>query len=236
MVRLKRLSAPKFSKMPKKEKKWIVTPKPGPYKKFESIPLLIIIRDQLKLAENVKEVNRIIKTKEVLVDGKPRIDRKYPVGLFDVINIPKIDKQYRVVPSHTGLKLIEVPKKEANLKLARIKNKTMTKGGILQLNLHDGKNILLDKKDDKKVYNTGDSLLLELPGQKIVEHIKMEKETTAILTAGQNMGNIAKIKEIIMTRSREPNKILCIKDEREFEAIIDYVFVVGKNKPVIKIE
>jgi small subunit ribosomal protein S4e len=222
--------------MPKKEKKWIVTPKPGPHKKFESIPLLIIVRDLLKLADTVKEVNRIIKNKEVLVDGKPRVDRKYPVGLFDVIHIPKIDKQYRVVPSRTGLKLIEVPKKEANLKLSRIRNKTMTKGGILQLNLHDGKNILLDKKEEKKTYNTGDSLLLELPKQKILEHIKMEKEATAILTAGQNMGDIAKIKDIIMTRSREPNKVLCTKDEREFEAIIDYVFVVGKTKPVIKIE
>jgi len=190
----------------------------------------------LKLADSVKEVNRIIKTKEVLVDGKPRIDRKYPVGLFDVINIPKIDKQYRVVPSRTGLKLIEIPKKEANLKLCRIKNKTLIKCGILQLNLHDGKNILLDKKEEKKVYNTGDSLLLELPSQKIVEHIKMEKEATAILTAGQNMGNIAKIKEIIKTRSREPNKVLCAKDERDFEAIMDYIFVVGKTKPVLKIE
>jgi small subunit ribosomal protein S4e len=222
--------------MPTKEKKWIVTPRPGPHKKFESIPLLIIIRDLLKLADSSKEVNRVIKTKEVLVDGKPRIDKKYPVGLFDVINIPKIDKQYRVVPSRTGLKLIEIPKKEANLKLCRIKNKTMTKGGILQLNLHDGKNILLDKKEEKKVYNTGDSLLIELPGQKVVEYIKMEKEATAILTAGQNIGDIAKIKEIIMTRSREPNKVLCTKDEREFEAIIDYVFVVGKTKPVVKIE
>jgi len=236
MVRLKRLSAPKFWKIPKKEKKWIVTPRPGPHKKFESIPLVIIVRDLLKLADSSKEVNRIIKIKEVLVDGKPRVDKKYPVGLFDVINIPKIDKYYRVVPSRTGLKLIEIPKKEANLKLSRIKNKTMTKGGILQLNLHDGKNILVDKKEEKKVYNTGDSLLIELPSQKIVEHIKMEKETTAILTAGQNMGDIAKIKEIIMTRSREPNKVLCTKDQREFEAIIDYVFAVGKTKPVIKIE
>lgn len=235
MVRLKRLSAPKFWKVPKKKAKWIVTPRPGPHKKFESIPILIIVRDLLKLVDTKNDVRKIVKTKNFFVDGKPRTDLKYPVGLFDVIDLPKKEKQYRVVPDKHGLSLIEIPKKESSLKICRIKNKTMLKGGKLQLNLHDGKNILIDEKTKKEAYKPGDSILIELPSQKIVEHVKMEKGAVGIISGGQNIGDVISIKDIIMTKSREPNKIICKKDEREFEAIMDYVYVVGKEKPLIKL-
>ena len=233
MVRLKRLSAPKFWKVSKKRTKWVVSPRPGPHKKFESIPLVIIIRDLLKLADTSRDAKKIIKTKNVLVDGKPRKDLRYPVGLFDLIDIPKEGKMYRVVPDKHGLILIEAPKKESNLKICRIKNKTMVKGGKIQLNLYDGKNIVI--KDKKEDYSTGDSVLIELPSQKIVEHVKMEKGVVAILTGGQNIGDIINIKDIITTKSREPNKVVCKKEDREFEAIMDYVYVVGKEKPLIKL-
>jgi small subunit ribosomal protein S4e len=220
--------------MPTKARKWVVSPRPGPHKKFESIPLLIIVRDILKLADIGSDAKKIIKSKEIFVDGKPRLDHKYPVGLFDTIEVPKIDKQFRVIPSRKGLELIEISKQESKQKLCRIKGKTMTKNGIPQLNLHDGKNIVLDKKT-KTDYNTGDSLLIELPDQKIIDHLKMDKGMVSIITDGQNRGTIAKIKEIIIRRTREPNKIICEKDGKDFEAIADYVFVVGKTKPEIKV-
>jgi small subunit ribosomal protein S4e len=149
-----------------------------------------------------------------------------------VIDIPKKEKQYRVVPDKHGLSLIEITKKESSVKICRIKNKTMVKGGKTQLNLHDGKNILIK---DKETYRPGDSILIELPSQKIVEHVNMEKGVVAIIVSGQNIGDIINIKDIIKTKSREPNKIICKKDEKEFEAIMDYVYVVGKEKPLIKL-
>ncbi len=220
--------------MPTKTRKWVVSPRPGPHKKFQSIPLLIIVRDILKLADIASDAKKIIKSKEIFVDGKLRLDYKYPAGLFDTIEIPKIDKQYRIVPSKKGLVIIEISKQESKQKLCRINGKTMTKDGILQLNLNDGKNIFLDKKT-KTDYKTGDSLLIELPTQKIIDHLKMDKGMISIITAGQNIGTIAKIKELIIRRTREPNKIICEIDGKDFEAIADYVFVVGKTKPEIKV-
>jgi small subunit ribosomal protein S4e len=152
---------------------------------------------------------------------------------MDAIEIPKLNKAYRMVSTSRGLSLIEIPKDEAKLKLCRIKDKTITKGGILQLNLHDGKNILIE---DKKVkYNTGDSILIQVPEQKITKHLRMDKGSIAMITGGQNIGRIAKIKDIVIRRTREPNKIICEEKEKEFEAIVDYVFVVGENKPEIKV-
>ncbi len=210
-------------------------PRPGPHKKFESIPLLIILRDILKLVDTSSEGEKIIKAKEILVDGKLRKDHKYPVGLMDVIHIPKINKGYRIVPVKKGLELLEIPVKEVNFKLCRVDGKTLIKNGELQLNLHDGRNIILESKVKKEDYKTGDSVLIELPSQKIVEHIKMEKGNLGIIIGGQNKGQFVKVKELKKTRSREPNKIVCDLNGREYDAVKDYVFIVGSNKPVVRV-
>lgn len=99
------------------------------------------------------------------------------------------------------------------------------------MNLHDGKNLLVGKD----VYKTGDSLLLKMPEQKILEHIKMEKGSIGLITHGKNSGKLVKIKEVIVTRSREPNKVICELDNEEIEVIKEYVFVVGKKEPVLKL-
>lgn len=237
---LKRIRAPDFWNVPKKDRKWVVRPRPGPHKIFESIPLSILLRNVLNLVDTGTDARKIIKAKEIFVDGRPRRDHKYPVGLMDVVEIPKMKKQYRIVPGKKGLDIIEITKTEAKLKLCRIEEKTLLKKGHLQLNLHDGRNIIIPVKDPKKskgdVYKTGDSVLIELPSQKIINHVKMEKENLAIITKGQNIGKIAKIQKVIIPRSREPNKVVCDKKGEKIETIKDYVFVIGKTKPLIKIE
>ncbi|MEM5802132.1 MAG: 30S ribosomal protein S4e [Candidatus Aenigmatarchaeota archaeon] len=231
MAKLKRLLAPAFWKIVKKEKKWVVAPKPGPHKKFESIPLLIIIRDILKLVDLGSEARKIIKRGEILVDGKARKDHAYPCGLFDVISIPKLKKNYRIVPKSKGLDLIEISDEEAKLKIFKIKNKTKYKGNKVQLNLHDGKNILVEKD----AYKTGDSLLVELPNLKIKNHLKLEKGSVGIITGGKNQGELGKVKEIIPGKFRSPTKIICEILDKETEVSKENFFVVGKDKPLIKI-
>lgn len=232
MAKLKRLLAPKFWKVPKKVAKWVVSPRPGPHKKFECIPLQIIVRDILKLAETGKEAKTIIKKGEILVDGKPRKDHAFPVGLMDSIAIPKIKKYYRVLPSKKGLELKEISEKEVNKKICRINNKTVIKKGRMQLNLHDGRNLLVDKD----VHKTGDSILIELPSRKILEHIKLEKGSLCLITKGKNAGKVGKIDGIMSKRSlAEPNKVICRIDDKKFEIIKEFVFPVGKDKPVIKV-
>jgi len=232
MAHLKRLLAPDFWKISKKEFKWTVSPRPGPHPKFECIPLLIIVRDILELAETGREAKRIIKKGEILVDGRARKDHAYPVGLMDVITIPKIEKYYRIVPSKKGLGLIEIEKKEADLKLCKIVNKTTIKGNKTQLNLHDGRNMLV--KEDE--YKTGDSLLIQLPSQKIKEHLKLEKNSLVMVLKGKNAGKMGKVKNILPRRHMtERNKVICDIEGKKSEVLKEYVFVVGKDKPVIKL-
>jgi len=228
---MKTFNAPKFYKVSPKSRPWIVRPLPGAHKKRQAIPLGVVLRDILKICDNLNDAKKIIKKGEIFVDGKARKSYKYGVGLMDVISIKSLDKNYRVVMSTSGLKLIEIPKKEAGLKLCRINRKTMTRGKKIQLGTHDGRSILASKE-----YKTGDSILIEIPSQKIIEHIKMEKGNLGLITGGENTGKFVKIKSIKKTRSREPNKVVCDLENREIDAVKDDVFVVGKDKPVIKLE
>ena len=163
------------------------------------------------------------------MDGRKRTDGGYPVGMMDVISVPVLSKNYRVVPSSRGLMIVEIPEKEAGQKLCKITGKKILKGKKIQINLHDGKNLIVSKDS----FNTGDSVLLELPDQKIVSHIKLEKGALALITKGKNSGKFAKVKEIIITKSREPNKVICEIDGKGYAIIKDFVFVVGKDKPLM---
>lgn len=231
MVKLKRLLVPEFWHVAKKRTTWAVVPSAGPHKGMESIPILVLVRDILKLVEIANEAKQICKKGEVLVDGKKVKDYAFPVGLMDSVSIPKSEKYLRIIPTIKGLKILEIPEKETSVKLCKIKNKKVISKNKIQLNLHDGRNILVSKDE----YKTGDSLLLEVPSQKIVEHFKLEKGSTGIITKGRNAGKTTVVKNYLVIRGREPNKIVCDLDGKEIEIIKDYFFVVGKNKPAIKI-
>ncbi|MEM5773326.1 MAG: 30S ribosomal protein S4e [Candidatus Aenigmatarchaeota archaeon] len=231
MAKIKRLLAPEFWKIAKKKATWTFVPSPGPHKKLECIPLAIIIRDILGLVEKGKEAKSVIKKGEIFVDGKARKDPGYPAGLMDVVSIPKIKNHYRIVPFEKGLKLIEIPEEEAKLKLLRIVNKTIVKGGKTQLNFHDGKNLLVEKD----VYKTGDSVLVEVPSLKILKHLKLEEGTLGLILKGKNAGKLAKVLKVITTRTQEPRKVLCEVEGKKVEVLFDYFFVVGKESPEISL-
>lgn len=231
IAKLKRLVAPEYWKIPKKKSKWTVSPRPGPHKKTECIPLLIIVRDFLRLAETGKEAKSIIKKGEILVDGKPRKDHAYPAGLFDVICIPKLNETYRIIPTSYGLDLLKVRNEESNLKICKIVNKTTLKGNRTQLNLNDGKNILVEKD----VYKTGDSLLIELPSLKIVQHIPLEKNNMIIVVKGKNSGKVGIVEKVYKGEFKRPQRVLCKIGEESVEVPVDHLVVVGKDKPVITV-
>jgi len=222
MARLKRLVAPRWWPIKRKVKKFVVSPR-GSHSKDFSIPLLVLIRDILKLAETNKEAQKIIKAGEILIDNRNIKDPKFGVGLLDVIEIPSLKKVWRAIPEN-GLSFIEIPKNESKLKICKIVDKKTLKGNKNQLNLNDGRNILTEEK-----YSTYDSLLIELPEQKIIDHLKFEKGSLVLVTKGKNAGKLAKIK-IIKT-----NKIW-LENEKLFEIPKEMVIVVGKDKPVIKLK
>ncbi len=226
---LKRLAAPKGLRIPRKVAKWAVKVSPGPHPKEMAVPLLYIIRDHLALADRAREAKKIIKQRKVLIDGRVVTDHKFPVGIMDTVAIPEIEGYWRILIDTKGrLFPNPIPEENATWKLVRIDNKTTVKGGITQLNLNDGRNILVEED----VYRTGDVLKISVPDQEILEHIRFEPGVMALIIGGRHVGRIGHIKEYIVERSSAPNRV---RFEEGFETIKENVFIIGRKRPLIEL-
>ncbi len=220
------MSAP-IAKERKSKGKFAVCPR-GPHGKSASISLLTAIRDSMMLVATLKEGKSAIKRGEVAVDAKVCTDEKFGTGLFDTISVPSASAFYRIMPERSGVKLLKISEKEAGVKICKITGKTAVNGGKLQYNLHDGRNIMSGEK-----YNTRDSLVIGLPGQKVIEHLKFEEGSIGMITTGKNAGVVAKLEKI---ESGKAKRVWMKKDSELFEAPINYVMIIGKDKPAVAVE
>ena len=152
---MKRLASPRVWSIPKKSHVWAVKQSPGPHPLETSVPLLIMVRDVLGYCDTAREGRRIIGARNILIDGRIVTNYKMPVGFMDVLTIPKAKENFRALLDTKGkIRPIRISKDRAKWKLIRLENITTIKGGKTQLNLHDGRNILVDKGK----YKPGDVL------------------------------------------------------------------------------
>ena len=228
---LKRLAAPRVLRLHRKEHKLTIRAAPGPHPLELSIPLGLVVRDYLRLCDTYKEARKIVSNGDILVDGIKRKNFKFPCGLMDVISIPKMRKNIRILFDRNGkLTLVPISESDAEWKLCRIQNKTIVKGKKVQLNFHDGKNKLVEKDE----YKTGDVLKISFKENKIDEVYRFDKGTVSMIIGGSHIGEIASIDEIQIVASSKPN-LAKMKGEKEFSTIADHVFPIGKTKPAIEL-
>jgi len=235
---LKRLNTPSFLQIKRKHGKFFVKASPGPHPSRFCLPLLHILRDLLKIGDTHRETKKLIGLGLVKVDGKIVKNKSFPVGLMDVISIEKLNKRYRILPdSHHGLILNEISEEESHYKLCRINNKTTIKGGHIQLNLHDGKNILIRVQDPKNpkedVYKRMDVLKITIPEQEIINLIKFKEDNLAIIMSGKNIGQVGKINNILKRFGPKASTVSIQHNESHTETLYDYTFVIGEENSEI---
>ena len=226
---IKRMAAPRSWAVPRKTSHWVSKPSPGPHGLDESMPLLSVVRDMLKLCDNSREARFIIGGRNVAIDGRIVTDYKFPVGLMDVVTLLKTKQSYRMLVDYKAkLQLVSIDDSEKGWKLSRIDGKQVVKKGKVQLTLHDGRCILLAKDQ----YKTGDVLKIELPSQKVVKVFKLEKGSTALLIGGSHPGSVQTIENYQIMRGSASN-IVTFKEG--FETVKENVFVVGDKISEIKL-
>ena len=224
---LKRLNAPKSWPVPRKDNVWVTSPDPGPHALARCMPLSVVLRHLLRVADTAAEAKKVLSAKQVLVDGRVVTEGKFPVGLMDVVSLVTPDKHYRMLLDNRGkFILVEVAADRAKWKLCRIENKTYVQSGRLQLNLHDGRNILVDQDS----YKTGDVLKIELPTQKVMDAYKMVQGNVAMIVSGRNAGQINVVEEQIEERSSSPN---LVRFKNGKLTVKDNVFMIGNKTPEV---
>lgn len=238
-ARLKRKPAPRFWPIHRKEDPWVLKPSAGPHSLENCLPLTLVLRDILGLAETRRESQTLIHQGKILVNGKVAQKDDFPVGLMDVVSLPDADKYYRIVPSHKGLSLKLITKDEAKFKISRIDGKISVSGGV-QLSLHDGSNLLVKVADLKNpqedVYETFDVLKLSLPDKQVTERVPLKEGNLAVITGGKNIGVQGKIVEIEKSEGKKRRSALVIVEDEKgarYQTILDFVFSLGAAQVLV---
>ncbi len=224
---LKRLAAPKTWNVDRKGLKFIIKTVAGPHNLENGIPLGILLKETSNYASTTKDVKKILHSNDIKIDKKVRKNFRFPVGLFDIVEFTNINEYFRVILNKKGkLDMIKIKKEETPLKPCKIIGKTMVKGKA-QLNLFDGKNITVDKES----YKVGDSVILSLPEQRIIKHLKLDKKSTIFLIGGKHIGEIGNVEDVV------EDKVIYKNSKGDLiETSKKYAFVIGENQPLITLE
>lgn len=229
---LKRYPAPKYWPIHRKTTTWTVKSDPGPYAMQNCIPLLILTREVFNLGETAKECKTLISEGNIKIDGKTRKNYKFPIGLMDVVEIPKTNQIYRILPAKIkGLIAHPITEEEKGFKLCEIKNKSLLKNGKIQLNLHDGRNINVTNSDSN--YKTRDVIKISIPEQEILEHLPMKEGMSILVTAGKHIGAHGILKKIEHRFGPHASIVTLEHEDETFQTALEYAFVIGEKIPAI---
>ena len=92
--KLKRQMAPQFWGIARKDKRFVITTKPGPHKKSYAIPTAVFLRDTLKIVSTLREAKASIYSGKVKIDGVVRKSLHHAIGLMDVIELENVSDIY----------------------------------------------------------------------------------------------------------------------------------------------
>lgn len=209
---MKRHEAPKNWPIPRKGTTFVIT------KNSNGLPLLIALRDLLKIAQNRKEVKLAIHEKNLLISNKLVVDDKISMELFDTLSIIPSKKHYRLVLTEKGkYDLEEIEEKDSKTKITKIIGKKSLSNKKTQLNMYDGRNYLSESK-----CNVNDSVILDLEKNKVSKVLPLKEKSKVLVIGGKHAGAQGKIVKII-----PEFKLVEIENEKDkFNVLIKHLMVL----------
>ncbi|MCV0372515.1 MAG: 30S ribosomal protein S4e [Nitrosarchaeum sp.] len=230
--KLKRQMAPQFWGISRKDKRFVITVRPGPHKKAESVPTAVFLRDMLKIVTSLREAKAAIYSGKVKIDGVVRKSLHHAIGLMDVVELENVPDVYRLVPIEGKLlKPLKINQAEKTKKLVRVTSKSTISKGRMQIGFHDGRSIISDTQ-----VSVGDTCLIQIPDQKILEVIKLQAGCKALVTRGINAGQVGKVESIEEGTFILPKRAVLALGDRKIEIPEDIIMAIGKEEPLIQIK
>ncbi|KNC47661.1 40S ribosomal protein S4 [Thecamonas trahens ATCC 50062] len=229
---LKRLNAPTHWMLDKLTGVWAPRPSTGPHKLRECLPLVVLLRNRLKYALTRREVILIVMQRLVKVDGKVRTDATYPAGLMDVVTIEKSGENFRLVYDEKGrFQAVKIGAKAASFKLGKVVRQQLGPRGIPYIVTHDGRTIRYPDPDIR----VNDTVKIDIATGKVTKFIKFAVGNICMVTSGRNIGRVG----VLHDKEHHAGgfDIVHIRDDagREFATRLNNVFILGDDKPWIKL-
>lgn len=185
---IKSLAAPNSYNINRKEYKYVSRPLPGRFTLGESISLTSPIVD-LHYADTNSDAAKIIKEGKIKVNGEVRKEKKYPIGINDVISI--MDKDYIVFKdkyNHISFKEYK------NDKLFyKVVMKYKYEGSQIYVQLNNG--WVINAGEKAKDVSVGDSIVIK--DKKIDEVIKLKEGAKCTIINGSHSNETCTVKKLI---------------------------------------
>lgn len=152
-----------------------------------SVSVVLAIRDMLNLARTSAEVKQMIHNKLIKINNRLVSEHNESIKLFSILHA---DKEYMLTLSPTKRYVFEETK-ETKHRICKVMNKTLVGKNLIQLNMHDGSNLLVKNND----IAVGDSVTLDMSG-KLVSHKPIKKGAKILVIQGKMLGSQGTIKEV----------------------------------------
>lgn len=203
---------------------WSLTSRPGPHAKNRSMPLGVLLRDVLPMGGDLREVKRILNAGMVKLDGKTARDVRRPVGLMDLLEIPKTGKAWRIQISSGRLQPKEIGAAQAKIKLCKVVGKRTVRGGKIAVSTHDGRTLLADNS-----IKVGSTLRLSMPDAKLAGMLPLAAGVRCLVMDGQHAGEIAQLEKIIERVGSMDSEAQLKVGSHPFVTVTKYLFVVDEE-------
>ncbi len=225
-MHIKRQRTPKTWKLKEiKSKKWVTKGVPGPHSQKFSLPINLVLKEIICCSKQTRESKWIVSKNKVLVNKKVIKTIKFPVGLFDSIELKDNNEIYRLTFGDDRKFTTKKIKAEENgIRPCKVISKTIQKKGVIQINLDNGMNLLTDKKDVK----VGDTLVVDLSNMKVLKHLKFGTGALVMIIDGKYVGRVGTLKEIKKGIKGKQNVRVMI-DKDLIETLGGYAFVLDSS-------
>jgi small subunit ribosomal protein S4e len=189
-----------------------------PNSELESgIPILVALRDMLKVARTRAEVKKALVAKNVLINERPVKEEKNSVVLFDIITLVPSKKSFVLTMNDAGRYEFEETK-ESGKKIAKVSDKKILRGKKTQLNLSDGRNYVSEIK-----CNTNDSVVIDLKTKKVEKCLSLKENAKVLVFAGKHSGDKGNINKI----DRDKGMVEIKVKENDVNVLIKQIIVIG---------
>ena len=212
MTHQKRLSAPKHYPVERKGLTYTTTVK-GSRSSDIGIPAVVFLREVTGYADTKKEAKTIIREGDLYRNGDRVRDVQDSIGILDVVELPKTEETFRVLPRRDRLNFVDT---EDSRTAAKIDGKTV-EGDEYVYHLHNGENYRAEEQ-----YSTDSTLIFD-DG---VEEAEMEVGSQAVILDGKHAGKAAEIVEL-HGRGMRADTATVETSDAEFEIRQDKLFITG---------
>lgn len=218
---MKSLTAPRYYSVHKKEQTFVTKPSAGRHTLDKSISLVVFAK-KIGLAQTRSEASKMIKGREILVNGNAVSDIRYPIGLNDVIGIVPAKEDYRLGINERGqVSIDKTDSKGSKERICKIVQKYKVSKGTLMIRLHDG-TVMKSGKET----NVNDSVIVD-NAKAIKKVLKLGKGSRCLVVEGVHVGKSGTVKEIRPGTATSPSSVTVEQQNGgDFDTLLRNIMIV----------